>query len=147
LGHLAKQAVERRNENGHSTGGSRQKADLGVPTKWSFGDLTYFNQVLVQYEADLEQLTAYRENETQMLRELQSNILKSGTRKEEIARFNKAKHDKEFAKMLKARTLGPELTETQTHLRKSIRVCPTFSSTYHLSNECFVGNSRSRAET
>jgi nucleoporin NUP159 len=37
-------------------------------------------------------------------------------------RFNKAKNDKEFAKMLKSRSLGPELSETQTHLRKSIRV-------------------------
>ena len=44
------------------------------------------------------------------------------TRKEEIARFNKAKNDKEFAKMLKSRSLGPELSETQMHLRKSIRV-------------------------
>ncbi len=38
-------------------------------------------------------------------------------------RFNKAKNDKEFAKMLRSRTLGPEYSETQTHLRKSIRVC------------------------
>jgi len=46
----------------------------------------------------------------------------AGTRREEIARFNKAKDDKEFAKMLKARTLGPEHSETQTQLRKSVRV-------------------------
>jgi len=44
------------------------------------------------------------------------------TRKEEIARFQKAKNDKEFAKILKSRSLGPELSETQMHLRKSIRV-------------------------
>lgn len=46
----------------------------------------------------------------------------AGTRREEIARFNKAKDDKDFARMLKARTLGPEHSETQTQLRKSIRV-------------------------
>lgn len=46
----------------------------------------------------------------------------AGTRKEEISRFNKAKTDKEFAKMLKSRTLGPEHLETQTQLRRSIRV-------------------------
>jgi hypothetical protein len=46
----------------------------------------------------------------------------AGTRREEIARFNKAKDDKEFAKMLKARTLGPEHSETQTQLRKCVRV-------------------------
>ncbi len=50
----------------------------------------------------------------------------AGTRREEIARFNKAKDDKEFAKMLKARTLGPEHSETQTQLRKSIRVSTVF---------------------
>ena len=44
------------------------------------------------------------------------------TRKEEIARFQKAKNDQEFAKMLKSRSLGPELSETQMHLRKNIRV-------------------------
>ncbi|KJA22211.1 hypothetical protein HYPSUDRAFT_1085268, partial [Hypholoma sublateritium FD-334 SS-4] len=46
---------------------------------------------------------------------------KAGTRREEIVRFNKAKNDKEFAKMLRSRTLGPEYSETQTHSRKSIR--------------------------
>lgn len=46
----------------------------------------------------------------------------AGTRKEEIARFNKARTDDGFAKMLKARTLGPEHLETQTQLRRDIRV-------------------------
>lgn len=44
------------------------------------------------------------------------------TRKEEIVRFNKAKTDAEFAKMLKIRTLAPEYSETQSQLRKKIRV-------------------------
>jgi nucleoporin NUP159 len=38
-------------------------------------------------------------------------------------RFNKAKTDTDFARMLKARTLGPEHLETQTQLRRNIRVC------------------------
>jgi nucleoporin NUP159 len=46
-----------------------------------------------------------------------------GTKKEEVARFNKAKTDPEFAKMLKVRTLGPEYLETQSQLRRDIRVC------------------------
>jgi nucleoporin NUP159 len=49
-------------------------------------------------------------------------VLTAGTKKEEIARFNKAKTDPEFAKMLKVRTLGPEHLETQSQLRKDIRV-------------------------
>lgn len=43
-------------------------------------------------------------------------------RKEEIVRFSKASMDAEFARMLKARTLGPEHLETQSHLRRDIRV-------------------------
>jgi len=58
----------------------------------------------------------------------------AGTRREEIARFNKAKDDKEFAKMLKARTLGPEHSETQTQLRKSVRVSFLFLSRLSIVN-------------
>ncbi|KAF9526360.1 hypothetical protein CPB83DRAFT_857976 [Crepidotus variabilis] len=104
-----------------SLGGSRNKADLGNPSKWGLADLEQFARVLKQYERDLEAMETEREKEKQILKEIQSNMLKAGTRREEIARFNRAKDDKEFAKMLKARTLGPEHSETQTHLRKSIR--------------------------
>lgn len=55
-------------------------------------------------------------------------ILSAKTRKEEIGRFNRAKDDKEFAKMLKARSLGPEHLEAQAQLRRAIRVCPPFFS-------------------
>jgi len=43
-------------------------------------------------------------------------------KKEEVSRFMKAKNDKEFAKMLKSRALGPEHSEMQARLRKNIRV-------------------------
>ena len=49
-------------------------------------------------------------------------VLIAGTRREEIARFSRAKTDQEFSKILKARTLGPEHSETQMQLRKNIRV-------------------------
>ena len=52
------------------------------------------------------------------------------TRKEEIVRFAKAKADPEFARMLKARTLGPEHAETQNQLRKQIRVRQSFCSLF-----------------
>jgi hypothetical protein len=62
----------------------------------------------------------------------------AGTKKEEIARFNKAKTDPEFAKMLKVRTLGPEHLETQSQLRRDIRVRHYFlySLTLTLSDGC-----------
>lgn len=43
-------------------------------------------------------------------------------RKEEVVRFSKAKDDADFSKMLKARSLGPELLETQIQLRRGVRV-------------------------
>jgi nucleoporin NUP159 len=48
--------------------------------------------------------------------------ISANTRKEEIARFNRANTDAEFARMLKIRTLGPEHLETQSQLRRDIRV-------------------------
>ena len=46
----------------------------------------------------------------------------ASTRKEEIERFSKASKDTDFAKMLKARILSPDHIETQSQLRREIRV-------------------------
>ncbi|KAF8907368.1 hypothetical protein CPB84DRAFT_1822580 [Gymnopilus junonius] len=96
-------------------------AKLENADKWHLGDLHYFAQTLIRCQTDLEELSSHRETEAQMLRELQSNTLKAVTRKEEIARFNKAKNDKEFTRILRARSLGPENSEKQSSLRRSIR--------------------------
>ncbi|KAJ3478933.1 hypothetical protein NLJ89_g12357 [Agrocybe chaxingu] len=121
LARVAKNAQELRTRSSMSLGGGRNKIDLGDPSKWSLSDSPQFGQVMKLYEKDLEYLDTEREKQRQKLKEIQSDMLKAGTRKEEIARFNRAKDDKEFAKMLRARTLGPEHSETQTQLRKSIR--------------------------
>lgn len=52
----------------------------------------------------------------------------AGTRREEIARFSRAQSDQGLAEILKARTLGPEHSETQMQLRKYIRVRNPVSS-------------------
>ncbi|RDB29456.1 hypothetical protein Hypma_014815 [Hypsizygus marmoreus] len=104
-----------------SRGGSRRNADLGDSSKWALEDVVQFGQVLRQYEKDLEEMEESRASQKQTIREIQSSMLKAGTRKEEISRFNKANRDKDFAKMLKARTLGPEHLEAQTQLRRNIR--------------------------
>jgi hypothetical protein len=62
--------------------------------------------------------------------------LTAETKKEEIARFNKAKTDPEFAKMLKARTLGPEHLETQSQLRRDIRVSHSHFPFYNFPKDC-----------
>ncbi|KAF9048549.1 hypothetical protein BJ165DRAFT_1460486 [Panaeolus papilionaceus] len=98
------------------------KEDVGSAEKWNFSSLAQFGDALKEFQDDLEFLEGQRSKLKASLKELQNNLLKAGTRKEEIARFNKAQSDPEFAKMLKARTLGPEHSETQTQLRKSIRI-------------------------
>lgn len=42
-------------------------------------------------------------------------------KREEVDRFLRAKDDKKFAEMIKVRTLGPEHSENQLKLRKSIQ--------------------------
>lgn len=139
----AERATVKRLELGKPAGGSRRKAELGDVAKWGLADAAQFGQVLLQYQQDLDSLKGLREKQTHALRSLQTNMLKgmfffqtsifistlcsAGTRKEEISRFNKAKDDNEFSKMLKARTLGPEHLETQTQLRRNIRVSTDYN--------------------
>ncbi|KAK7032888.1 hypothetical protein R3P38DRAFT_2919513 [Favolaschia claudopus] len=118
---LAQTANQKLAELKKAAGGSRRTADLGNKTKWSLSDAVQFGQTLRSYEQDLANLKEERSQKEALVRELQSNLLKAGTRREEIGRFIKAQHDNDFAKMLKARTLGPEHLETQTHLRRSVR--------------------------
>ncbi|KAF9223599.1 hypothetical protein BS17DRAFT_780883 [Gyrodon lividus] len=98
-----------------------QKVDLGDARKWVFGDIKEYGRILVDVQADVNELKLQRVSLRKALRELDSNMLKAGTRKEEIIRFNRAKTDAEFAKMLKIRTLGPEYLETQSQLRRNTR--------------------------
>lgn len=62
-----------------SRGGSRNRRDLGDPSKWSLSDLSQFGQVLRQYEEELDNLAAQNETKKQVLREIQSNVLKGGS--------------------------------------------------------------------
>ncbi|KAJ7183117.1 hypothetical protein C8R46DRAFT_1307063 [Mycena filopes] len=118
---LAQAANQKRLELSKSAGGSRRAVDLSNRKKWALVDAGQFGQTMRLYEQDLAELKEVNAQRAKSLREFQSNLLKAGTRREEIGRFLKAQHDNDFAKMLKARTLGPEHLETQTQLRRSIR--------------------------
>ena len=63
-------------EAGTSRGGSRNRRDLGDPSKWSLGDLTLFGQILRQYEGELDRLETQNGTKLQSLREIRSNMLK-----------------------------------------------------------------------
>ncbi|KAG6884149.1 hypothetical protein C0993_000926, partial [Termitomyces sp. T159_Od127] len=99
----------------------RTRADFADPREWSPASSLQFGKILLHFEKDLDELHDIRIAQRTQLKEIQSNVLKAKTRREEIGRFNRAKDDKEFAKMLKARSLGPEHIETQAQLRRAIR--------------------------
>ncbi|KAF5326909.1 hypothetical protein D9619_004355 [Psilocybe cf. subviscida] len=97
-------------------------AVLSRPENWSLDNVKLFGEVLLQYSEELDLLETERESYEKETRDVQNSLVKVGMKKEEVSRFMKAKNDKEFAKMLKSRALGPEHSEMQARLRKSIRM-------------------------
>ncbi|KAF9519989.1 hypothetical protein BS47DRAFT_1264915, partial [Hydnum rufescens UP504] len=89
---------------------------------WSLGDL----KALRRQTDALEDDTLILEDQSLALKseiaELQSLLLKAETNKQEAERFLRAREDKNFAKLLKVRALGPEHLENQTRLRRSIQL-------------------------
>ncbi|KAF8656789.1 hypothetical protein AX16_002341 [Volvariella volvacea WC 439] len=118
---LAAEAAQKRVELTQTRASSRFHPDTADPARWGTFDNSHFKQVLSKYYQELDELRSVKDQLKSGMRELQSSMLKANTRREEIARFTKANSDNEFSRMLKARTLGPEHLETQTHLRRSIR--------------------------
>ncbi|KAG1750246.1 hypothetical protein EDB19DRAFT_2022507 [Suillus lakei] len=102
-------------------GQSHVKTDLADATKWAPGDIKEYGRVMTEVQSDIKKIKEQRKLLKHSLKELESSMLKAGTRKEEIIRFTRAQTDSEFAKMLKIRTLGPEYLETQSQLRRDIR--------------------------
>ncbi|KZP27408.1 hypothetical protein FIBSPDRAFT_731087 [Athelia psychrophila] len=103
------------------SGLSHHTDNLSDSANWTLGDVQTWGQVLKTLQSDIELLHDNRRGISQSIRELESSMLRAGTKREEIVRFNKAKSDPEFGKMLKVRTLGPEHMETQSQLRRDIR--------------------------
>ncbi|KAK0469922.1 uncharacterized protein EV420DRAFT_77584 [Desarmillaria tabescens] len=114
---LAQKASQQSEVINTKTGGSRLKADLGNSSHWYPADALKYRETLLGYAEDLELLKEGREEAKKILKELGSGVVKANTRKEEIERFNRAKQDDSFAKMLRSRTLGPEHLETRVRLR------------------------------
>ncbi|KAL1914704.1 uncharacterized protein VTP21DRAFT_7962 [Calcarisporiella thermophila] len=99
----------------------RSEEDLGNPEDWSLGDLSSLVQLV---EKLVEEAHRERKNAAQLNREvlnMESDLLKIETKREEAARFLRARMDPEFAKLVKVRNLGPEQAEDQQRLRKAIQ--------------------------
>ncbi|KAH9848407.1 hypothetical protein C2E23DRAFT_889067 [Lenzites betulinus] len=118
---LAKRASARTTQLNKPGSGNKTVEDLGDPTKWILGDLAQFKEIMKEVGRELEKWEKEKATCITTIRELESDMLKATTRKEEIARFHRASQDTEFARMLKARTLSPDHLETQAQLRREIR--------------------------
>ncbi|KAJ7583608.1 hypothetical protein C8J56DRAFT_724003, partial [Mycena floridula] len=108
-----------------ASGGFKRKEDLGDPSKWELKDIGRFGTVLKTFQADLTEASSSTQRQKDTLKDIRGSMLKAMTRKEEIARFHKAKRDNDFARLLKTRTLGPEHLETQMQLRRNVRAIHT----------------------
>ncbi|KAI0833742.1 hypothetical protein BC628DRAFT_1492442 [Trametes gibbosa] len=118
---LAKRANTRATQLNKPGSGNKTAKDLEDPTKWILGDLAQFKEIMKEVERELATWEKGKATYISSIRELESDMLKATTRKEEIARFHRASQDTEFARMLKARTLSPDHLETQAQLRREIR--------------------------
>lgn len=59
-----------------TSGVTRQKADLGDPSKWVFGDIEEFGRVLADVQVDVKELKLQRVSLRKAMKELDSNMLK-----------------------------------------------------------------------
>ena len=93
-------------------------ADLSNADAWVFGDVQSLSSLTSEF------LQAVIESEDQVaetrkhIASIESVQLKSEVKREEIARFLRARQDPDFAKMVRVRHLGPEQLENQTRLRR-----------------------------
>ncbi|KAI0315558.1 hypothetical protein OF83DRAFT_1173706 [Amylostereum chailletii] len=115
LGSLAKEASRRREEMINSP------PTASANSLHSIEDITRLDKEIVATTSDLVYLETSRKEDGITVRELETGVLRAKTRREEIVRFNKAKSDAEFSKMLQSRFLSPEHVELQTQLRRNIR--------------------------
>ncbi|KAF8604196.1 hypothetical protein BDV93DRAFT_472133 [Ceratobasidium sp. AG-I] len=92
------------------------------PTKWGLGDLASLRHVTGFVAKEVDQLKGLNKDFAAQMTELQPGAEKVQAKRNEIARYIKAKKDPKYARLLKTRTSSPEHVESQTKLRKSIQV-------------------------
>ncbi|GAA5834325.1 hypothetical protein JCM11251_007959 [Rhodosporidiobolus azoricus] len=102
----------------------------GVPidyddSHWSFGDLDKLQHATKAAKPGVEALQAAAMVQKRRVAELQSLLLKAETKREEAARFLRAKNDPSFGKMVRVRQLGPEQAENQRRIRLQIEAVRT----------------------
>ncbi|BGP58371.1 hypothetical protein JCM8202_001872 [Rhodotorula sphaerocarpa] len=91
-----------------------------VASDWSFGDVDKLKQLTREAAPGVEALHAAALAQKRRIAELQSQLLKGETKREEAARFLRARSDPAFAKLVRVRQLGPEQTENQRKIRLQV---------------------------
>ncbi|KAM0787301.1 hypothetical protein ACM66B_007077 [Microbotryomycetes sp. NB124-2] len=97
----------------------------GQPVKfddryWSMGDLSRLQEETARLEPDVKHLLENAAAQKRTVAELQSQMLKAETKREEALRFLRARSDPEFGKLVRVRQLGPEQVENQQQIRFAI---------------------------
>ncbi|CAO1622512.1 unnamed protein product [Sympodiomycopsis kandeliae] len=102
-----------------STGVTGSLEDLKYPDSWAFGDLPALSKIENLLRAQIKDLGSQASEYQRDVAELESGLLKAETKREEAARFLRARTDPEFAKLIRVRQLGPEHAANQAKLRSS----------------------------
>ncbi|CAE6389581.1 unnamed protein product [Rhizoctonia solani] len=92
------------------------------PSKWGLGDLAALKQVTGLVTKEIDGLKGLNKNFVAQMTELQPGAEKVQAKRNEIARYIKAKKDPKYTRLLKSRTSSPEHIESQTKLRKSLQI-------------------------
>lgn len=93
--------------------------DLSDEAMWTFGELETKSKLTAELTAKADELSQETRALKVSLKEIQSQHLKVDVKREEIARFVRARNDPSFSKMVRVKQLGPEHAENQAKLRRA----------------------------
>ncbi|WFC95170.1 hypothetical protein MBRA1_001817 [Malassezia brasiliensis] len=100
-------------------GGEKHVDDLQDPASWTFGDLPSLASVARALQMRIEDTERAVTESQQRVSSIQSVQLKGEIKRDEAARFLRARKDPSFAKLVHVRHLGPEHMENQQRLRRT----------------------------
>ena len=93
--------------------------DLSQLDTWVFGDLGLLHGMSDELAQAVALSQPQRSEAFKRILSIESVQLKSEVKREEVARFLRARQDSDFAKMVRVRHLGPEQMENQARLRRA----------------------------
>ncbi|WFD25980.1 hypothetical protein MNAN1_000953 [Malassezia nana] len=97
---------------------SKKLEDVQDMESWVFADMNVLEPIAKELTQQLQKGVSEASNTQHRLDGLESLQLKADIKKDEIARFLRARQDPEFAKLVRIRHLGPEHMENQWRLRR-----------------------------